>query len=81
MAPRLDGELTGTCPACGSSVELRFEPIAYVLEELRDALAGLFAQAHDLARAYHWSERAILELERRRRHIYVALVREEYALA
>jgi hypothetical protein len=81
IAPRLDGELTGTCPACGSGVELRFEPIAYVLEELRDASTGLFAHVHELARAYHWPEAAILALDRRRRHGYVALIREEYALA
>lgn len=81
LAPRLDGELTGSCPACGRSVELRFEPIAYVIEELRDASSGLFAQVHDLARAYHWSEASILALDRSRRRGYVSLVREEYALA
>lgn len=81
LAPRLDGELTGSCPDCGRSVELRFEPIAYVIEELRDASSGLFAQVHELARAYHWSESAILALNRNRRRGYVSLVREEYALA
>jgi hypothetical protein len=81
LAPRLDGELTGSCPACGRSVELRFEPISYVIEELRDASAGLFAQVHELARAYHWSEASILALDRVRRRGYVALIREEYALA
>jgi len=81
LAPRLDGELTGSCPACGRSVELRFEPISYVIEELRDASSGLFAQVHELARAYHWSEASILALDRTRRRGYVSLVREEYALA
>jgi hypothetical protein len=81
LAPRLDGELTGSCPACGRSVELRFEPISYVIEELRDASSELFAQVHELARAYHWSEAAILGLERNRRRRYVSLVREEFALA
>jgi hypothetical protein len=80
VAPRLDGELTGSCPACGRSVQLRFEPISYVIEELRDASAGLFAQVHELAYAYHWSEASILALDRARRRGYVALIREEYAL-
>ena len=66
---------------CGATVDLRFEPIGYVLEELRDASTGLFAQVHELASAYHWSEQAILGLDRRRRHGYVAMVREELALA
>jgi hypothetical protein len=81
LAPRLDGELTGTCPACGQTVDLRFEPISYVLEELRDASTGLFAHVHELALAYHWSEQSILALDRRRRHGYVAMVRGEYAFA
>ena len=80
VAPRLDGELAGSCPACGRSVELRFEPISYVLEELRDASSGLFAQVHELALAYHWSEASILALDRARRRGYVALIREEFAL-
>jgi hypothetical protein len=81
LAPRLDGNLTGTCPACGQTVDLRFEPISYVLEELRDASTGLFAHVHELAFAYHWSEQSILALDRRRRHGYVAMVRGEYAFA
>lgn len=80
LAPRLDGKLAGSCPACGRSVELRFEPISYVIEELRDASSGLFAQVHELARAYHWSEASILALDRARRRAYVSLIREEYAL-
>jgi hypothetical protein len=81
LAPRLDGELEGTCPSCGQTVDLRFEPIAYALEELRDAATGLYGQVHELASAYHWSEQAILALDRRRRNGYVAMVRGEYAFA
>jgi hypothetical protein len=80
LAPRLDGGLQGTCPACGHTVELRFEPIGYVLEELRDASSGLFAELHEVAFAYHWSEEAILALGRRRRRGYVELIRGELAL-
>jgi hypothetical protein len=79
LAPPLEGILAGVCPLCGGSVELWFEPIEYVLAELREEAAGLFDQVHDLARAYHWSEAAILRLHRRRRHGYVALVRAELA--
>lgn len=81
LAPRLDGDLSGTCPACGERVGLRFEPISYVLEELREASGGLLAQVHELAFAYHWSEADILRLDRRRRQGYVSMIRGEYALA
>jgi len=79
LAPRLDGELSGRCPSCGRTVDLRFEPLSYVLEELRDASTDLFAQVHELALAYHWSEDAILALGRRRRGSYAAMARGEYA--
>jgi hypothetical protein len=80
LAPRLDGELEGTCPACGQIVDLRFEPISYVLEELRDAATGLFTEVHELAFSYHWDEQAILTLGRRRRHGYVSMIQGELAL-
>lgn len=81
LAPRLDGELQGTCPGCGENVELRFEPGGYVLAELRDASAGLYTQVHELALAYHWSEEAILALDRDRRAAYMALIRGEVVFA
>jgi hypothetical protein len=80
LAPRLDGELGGICPECGRTVALQFEPMSYVLEEIRDASVGLLSQVHQIALAYHWPEEKILALDRPRRHAYVALIREEPAL-
>ncbi|HVU76783.1 MAG TPA: hypothetical protein VHC67_04320 [Gaiellaceae bacterium] len=80
LAPSLAGELAGVCPECGATVDLWFEPVDYVLAELRDASAALFQQVHELASAYHWTEHAILALDRRRRTRYVELVREEVLL-
>jgi len=81
IAPRLDGDVGGRCPACGRAVELFFEPLTYVLAELRGASAGLYGEVHELALAYHWPERAILALSRARRQRYVEKVRGELALA
>lgn len=80
LAPRLDGELGGSCPDCGATVELYFEPVGYVLQELRDACSSVYSHVHELALAYHWSEHEILALDRRRRGRYVAMVRGELAL-
>lgn len=81
IAPRLDNHVDGRCPVCGEHVELFFDPLGYVLAELRDASSGLYADVHELAFAYRWSEASILALDRRRRHGYVAMVRGELALA
>jgi hypothetical protein len=81
IAPRLDDQIGGRCPACGELVQMFFDPISYVVAELRDASIGLYADVHELALAYRWTEQAILALDRRRRHGYVAMVRGELALA
>ncbi len=80
IAPRMDDHLSGRCPACGKTVELFFAPVEYVLAELHDASAELFADVHELALAYHWSEQSILALDRRRRQSYVGMLRGEVAL-
>jgi hypothetical protein len=80
IAPRLDDLVVGRCPACGADVELFFDPISYVTAELRDVSAGLYADVHELAFAYRWSEASILALGRGRRHSYVAMVRGDLAL-
>lgn len=80
LAPRLDDDIGGSCPSCGTFVELHFDPVSYVLAELRDAATSLYVHVHELALAYHWSERAILALDRRRRTGYVEMIRGVPAL-
>jgi hypothetical protein len=81
LAPSVGGSVTLECPACGSSHELRFDPVSYALTELRDAAAGLYEEVHLLASAFHWTEDAILALPRRRRIRYAELVRRDKATA
>lgn len=81
LAPSLTGEVTMRCPACGSSHELRFDPVTYSLTELRAAAAGLYEEVHLLASAFHWPEDAILALPRSRRARYAGRIRQERAAA
>jgi hypothetical protein len=80
IAPRLDDHVAGQCPHCGSRVELVFDPIHYVLTELRQASSGLYAEIHEVALAYHWSEASIIALDRRRRQAYVEMLHGETVL-
>jgi hypothetical protein len=80
IAPRLDDHLAGECSHCGSRLELLFDPIHYVLTELRQASSDLYADIHEVALAYHWPEASIMALDRRRRHAYVELLRGETVL-
>jgi hypothetical protein len=74
LAPSLDGLVGGHCPACGSEVALRFDPLTYTVLELRDAFAGIYRETHALASAYGWSEETILRQPRSRRKCYAAMI-------
>ncbi len=77
LAPSLDDLIAGDCPACAATVQLRFEPCAFVLAELRAAFAPIYLETHLIAARYGWQEQAILALPRRRRRLYARLAAEE----
>jgi hypothetical protein len=79
LSPSLDDQIAGICPACSNPVQLRFEPCAFVLAELRQAFSGIYLETHLIAARYGWDEQAILGLPRRRRGHYARLAAEERA--
>ena len=80
LAPSLEDVLGGTCPACGHEVTARFDPLSYVLAELRSAFSGIHLETHALASAYGWPEQAILALPRSRRWRYASIIADERAM-
>jgi hypothetical protein len=76
LAPNLYGELEGTCPECGATVGIAFDPQRYVIEELRQRAAFVFEEVHLIAERYRWSEDAILTMPRARRARYAELIHE-----
>ena len=74
IAPLLSGELAGQCPECRSAVTVWFDPVAFVLAELRDRAAAVYRDVHLLASVYGWSESQILQLPRLRRERYVEMI-------
>jgi hypothetical protein len=77
LSPCLHGELDAVCAECGTAVRVAFDPQSYVLRELRAEAHFLFEEVHLIAGRYHWSERDILALPRRRRARYVELAHAE----
>ena len=74
IAPLLSGELAGRCPECRAEVAVWFDPVSFVLSEMRHRAAGVYRDVHLLASAYGWSELHILHLPRSRRERYVEIV-------
>jgi hypothetical protein len=77
LAPRAEIEVEASCPECERPLNARFEALTFFLEELTSSLGSLEREIHCLAWHYHWSEREILSMTRRKRRRYVVLVQEE----
>lgn len=81
LAPGLDDLIGGACPACEGVVTMRFDPLCYVLAELRNVFSGVYLDVHTLAAAYGWPEDAILALPRGRRRRYASAITDGRSVA
>ena len=79
--PTLDADLDGVCPECGTEQSIPFRIDEFLLAALRRESALLAREVHELARAYGWSRREILEMSRRERRQHAGLVLAEAAAA
>ncbi len=77
LAPQVDFELDVICPECASAFTTPFDLPAFFLAEMRGNIQRLRREVHFLAWHYHWSEQAILSMNRRKRMEYIELVSEE----
>lgn len=64
-----------TCPACEATADITLDLAELLWAETRHTARRLFADVHELAWAYGWSEDAILSMSAPRRAAYLALVR------
>lgn len=74
--PQAEIELELACPECGTAFAVVFDTAAFFMQELDERAARLMREVHTLALHYHWSERDILRMPRRRRARYLELVSE-----
>lgn len=77
--PTLDTDLDGMCPECGGEQLVPFRMDEFLFAALQRERALLTREVHELARAYRWSRREILEMSRRERRQYTVLVLAEVA--
>jgi len=76
VSPGVVTQVEARCPSCGAGQRVSVEPYLSL-----KAGATLVSEVHALASAYHWSEREILSLPRKRRHKYLSLVDRARGLA
>ena len=75
--PVLDTDLDGVCPECGAGQSVPFRLEEFLFAALRRESALLTREVHELARAYRWSRREILEMTRRERRQHAGLLLAE----
>ncbi|HWW62087.1 MAG TPA: phage baseplate protein, partial [Thermoanaerobaculia bacterium] len=75
LDPQADVALVLTCPECAHEWREPFDIVTFFWNEVSVAARRLLGEVHELASAYHWSERDILALSPARRDAYLELVR------
>jgi hypothetical protein len=79
VGPTLDTDLEGVCPECNAEQVVAFRIDEFLFAALRRESSLLTREVHELARAYRWSRREILEMPRRERRQHAGLVLAEAA--
>jgi hypothetical protein len=69
--PQAETLLDFECPACGVRWQELFDVLAFLWAEIQARARRLLGEVHGLARAYGWSEAAILEMSPARRRFYL----------
>ena len=77
LAPEVTAEVETVCPECQRPFAQALELPRLFLAELQAGGGELEREIHFLALHYHWPEREILRMTRRKRRRYVALLSEE----
>ena len=72
--PQADTRLGLRCPACAHSWHAAFDIATYLVAEVHAWARHQLGEVHDLARAYGWSEGAILSMSPTRRRAYLELL-------
>ena len=69
--PQAETLLGFECPACGVSWQALFDVLPFLWAEIQSRARRLLGEVHGLARAYGWSESAILGMSPVRRRFYL----------
>lgn len=77
VAPQVDLTIESACPECGRAYRLPFDLPRFFFAELRAGRGALYREVHYLAYHYHWGEREIMGMSRRRRRAYIEVLAAE----
>jgi hypothetical protein len=79
LDPQAEILLDLVCPSCGGRFSALFDSADYFFSEISGRSRELYTQVYLLASNYHWSEREILQMPRRKRLRYLEILEENRA--
>lgn len=74
VAPILEATLSATCPLCNGTQSFQFDIQPFLLSKLIMEKKELIRQMHQLASAYKWGHKEIMDLPRQQRQQYCAFI-------
>ncbi len=77
IAPILNLTMQAHCPECDNDQEVLFDIQTFFLTRLMQERPQLIKDLHRVAQSYHWSADVILNLPRKLRRQYVAMIESE----
>ncbi len=77
--PQAEVLLDLSCPECEAKFIVPFDITDYFLKELGNQERDFYRGIHLLSYHYHWDEESILNLDRRKRHVYIELLADQVA--
>ena len=81
LEPLLSIDLEAACVECGQSLVSHFDVTSFFLDELQQNRRLLEREVHFIAWHYHWPEKEILSLTRRKRRRYIDLIQSDSSVA
>jgi hypothetical protein len=73
--PQANISMALNCPNCSHKWAAQFDITSYLWTEINQWAVRILQDVHKLARAYHWSEHDILNMNPVRRQLYLGMVR------
>jgi len=81
LAPLVSIDLEANCVECGRRLVSHLDLTSFFLDELQQNRRVLEREVHFIAWHYHWPEREILALTRRKRRRYIELIQGDSSVA
>ena len=81
LEPLLSIDLEAVCVECGRSLVSHLDLTSFFLDELQQNRRLLEREIHFIAWHYHWPEKEILSLTRRKRRRYIDLIQSDSTVA